>query len=153
MLVGGRITGKKIDDLITQESVLCTDSAPNYKLFAELRGLECKQVNIRQKKRIIEKIYHVQHVNQYHGQLKEWIGLHFNGVATKYMDEPSVCRPGKRRRNTKGMFKIPFTRNLKHTYQMNFCYYITILKLVMQDTLNIIAVDIVKPDSSKEGMF
>jgi hypothetical protein len=36
---------------------------------------------------------------------------------------------------------------------MNFCYYITILKLVMQDTSNVIAVDIVKPDSSKEGMF
>lgn len=86
----GRITGKEIDDLIgdliAPESVLCTDSAKNYKLFAELRGLKCKQVNIKQKKRVIEKIYHVQHVNQYHGQLKEWIDLHFNGVATKYMD-------------------------------------------------------------------
>lgn len=86
----GIITGQRINELmgeyITQESVLCTDSAQNYKKFAKLRGLECKQVNASKKKHVVEKIYHIQHVNNYHGRLKRWIDLHFNGVATKYMD-------------------------------------------------------------------
>ena len=86
----GAITGQRINELmgkyITQDSVLCTDSAKNYKKFADLRGLECKQVNASKKKHVVEKIYHIQHVNNYHGRLKKWINQHFNGVATKYMD-------------------------------------------------------------------
>ena len=54
--------------------------------FAKLKGLEHKQVNASKKKRVIEKIYHIQHVNSYHSRLKKWINDHFNGVATKYMD-------------------------------------------------------------------
>jgi hypothetical protein len=49
-------------------------------------GLEHKQINASKKKRVIKKIYHVQHVNSYQGRLKVWLNKHFNGVATKYMD-------------------------------------------------------------------
>lgn len=51
-----------------------------------IKGLEHKQINASKKKRVIEKIYHIQHVNSYHGRLKAWLNLHFNGVSTKYMD-------------------------------------------------------------------
>ncbi len=65
---------------------MCSDSAKNYISFAKLKGLEHKQVNASQKKYVIKKIYHIQHVNSYHGRLKTWINLHFKGVATRWMD-------------------------------------------------------------------
>src|SRR5665648_505652 len=86
----GRITAKQIDNImgdhIAPNSLLCSDSAKNYIAFAKLKGLEHKQINASKKKRVIEKIYHIQHVNSYHGRLKAWLNLHFNGVSTKYMD-------------------------------------------------------------------
>ena len=86
----GRITAKQIDsfigDYIAPDSLMCSDSAKNYIAFAKLKGLEHKQINASKKKRVIEKIYHIQHVNSYHGRLKAWLNLHFNGVSTKYMD-------------------------------------------------------------------
>lgn len=86
----GRITAKQIDsvlgDYISPNSLLCSDSAKNYIAFASLKGLEHKQVNASKKKRVVEKIYHIQHVNSYHSRLEKWINRHFNGVATKYMD-------------------------------------------------------------------
>lgn len=86
----GRITAKQIDDVIgdyiSPNSLLCSDSAKNYISFAKLKGLEHKQVNASKKKYVIEKIYHIQHVNSYHGRLKAWINLHFKGVSTKYME-------------------------------------------------------------------
>ena len=33
----------------------------------------------------ISGIFHLQHVNSYHGHLKEWIAGIFHGVATKYL--------------------------------------------------------------------
>lgn len=75
-----------IGDYISSNSLLCSDSAKNYISFANLKGLEHKQVNAHKKKYVIEKLYHTQHVNSYHGRLKKWINLHFNGVSTKYMD-------------------------------------------------------------------
>lgn len=51
-----------------------------------MNGLEHKQVNASKKQYVIEKLYHVQHVNEYHKRLGKWINLHFNGVSTKYMD-------------------------------------------------------------------
>jgi hypothetical protein len=34
---------------------------------------------------VIEKVFHIQNVNSDHGRLHGW-KLHFNGVATKYLD-------------------------------------------------------------------
>lgn len=86
----GRITAKQIDDVmgdyIAPYSLLCSDLAKNYISFAKLKGLEHKQVNASKKKYVVEKIYHIQHVNSYHGRLKTWINLHLNGVSTKFME-------------------------------------------------------------------
>ena len=86
----GRITATQIDNVIgnyiAPNTLLVSDSAKNYLSFAKLKRLEHKQVNTSKKQYVIEKLYHVQHVNEYHKRLGKWINLHFNGVATKYMD-------------------------------------------------------------------
>lgn len=79
----GKISATAIDDAIGKQidnnSILCTDSATNYKAFALNKHLEHKTLNG-------SKIYHIQHVNSYHSRLEDWINHKFKGVATKYMD-------------------------------------------------------------------
>ena len=86
----GRITAKEIDKAIgshlSDDVILCTDHATNYKNFAVKKGLEHKTLNASKKQRVVEKVYHIQHVNSYHSRLEDWINRRFKGVATKYMD-------------------------------------------------------------------
>ena len=44
-----------------------------------------KVLNLTKGVRVIEKVFHIQNVNSYHGRLHGWM-QHFNGVATKYLD-------------------------------------------------------------------
>lgn len=85
----GRITANEIDEvmghLLGDSPSLCTDEATNYKRFAELKGLEHHTVNTRRKEYVKRGVYHIQHVNSYHNQLKGWM-YRFHGVATKYLD-------------------------------------------------------------------
>jgi len=86
----GRITANAIDKVLgshlSDNVILCTDSATNYKTFAQSKGLEHKTLNGSKKQYVVEKVYHIQHVNSYHGRLEDWINRRFKGVATKYMD-------------------------------------------------------------------
>lgn len=86
----GRITANEIDKAIgshlSNDVILCTDHATNYKNFAVKKGLEHKTLNASKKQRVVEKVYHIQHVNSYHSRLEDWINRRFKGVATKYMD-------------------------------------------------------------------
>ena len=85
----GRITALEIDavlgDYLDGASLLCTDTATNYKKFAAMKGLRHEAINARNKEYVRQKIYHVQHVNSYHRRLKDWMER-FNGVATKYLN-------------------------------------------------------------------
>ena len=85
----GRISANEIDSVlgkyIGSASVLCTDSATNYKTFAQQKGISHEMINARKGVYVRKKIYHIQHVNAYHKRLKDWIDG-FQGVATKYLD-------------------------------------------------------------------
>ncbi len=85
----GRVKAEEIDAVIggyiNPTSLLCTDTATNYKKFAKMKKLQHEPVNERQKQRVKEGIYHIQHVNNFHNQLKKWMER-FQGVATKYLD-------------------------------------------------------------------
>lgn len=72
-------------DSMQKDVVLCTDSSPVYKALASRENLKHKPVNLSQGIRVIDGVYHIQHVNSYHSRLKKWIGK-FHGVATKYLD-------------------------------------------------------------------
>ncbi|KON85489.1 Insertion element protein [Sporosarcina globispora] len=85
----GRVKAEEIDvvlgDYIHPSALLCTDTATNYKKFAKIKGLQHETINERQKERVKKGIYHVQHVNNFHKRLKDWMDR-FLGVATKYLD-------------------------------------------------------------------
>lgn len=74
-----------IGGFIHPSSLLCTDTATNYKKFAKMKKLQHEPVNEHQKQRIKKGIYHIQHVNNFHNRLKKWMER-FQGVATKYLD-------------------------------------------------------------------
>jgi len=85
----GRVKAEEIDAVIGgyihPTSLLCTDTATNYKKFAEMKKLQHEPVNERQKQRVKKGIYHIQHINNFHNRLKKWMER-FQGVATKYLD-------------------------------------------------------------------
>ena len=69
------------DNRIGTETILCTDSHKSYIQFSADMGLEHKQIRRGRHK---EDIYHIQHINSLHSNLKGWM-RRFNGVATKYL--------------------------------------------------------------------
>ncbi len=70
----GRITAKDIDEVIgnqlSDNAILRTDSATNYKNFAQSKGLEHKTLNGSKKQYVVDKVYHIQHVYSYHSRLE-----------------------------------------------------------------------------------
>ena len=85
----GRVKAEEIDaaigEYIEPTSLLCTDTATNYKKYALLKNLKHETVNLNQNQRVKKVIYHIQHVNNFHGRLKGWMNR-FQGVGTYYLD-------------------------------------------------------------------
>lgn len=79
----GRISSKTLSEVystrIDTSSVLCTDKHRSYIQFAKRIGIKLVQLESGRAKR---DIYHIQHINSYHSNLKEWL-RHFKGVSTK----------------------------------------------------------------------
>ncbi len=73
----GKISAKQIDNAIGQQisenSVLCTDSARNYTYFAKQKSLKHVSVNGAKKHYVFGRNHHIQNVNSYHGRLEDWI--------------------------------------------------------------------------------
>ena len=84
-LCKGRMTYKELENLykghIGENSILCTDSHKSYIRFATDFNLDHKRIKTGKHK---EDIYHIQHINSLHSNLKRWMGR-FNGVASKYI--------------------------------------------------------------------
>lgn len=70
------------DGKIEKNSVLVTDKMRSYVSFARTTNLKLVQIKNRQTK---NGIYHIQHVNNFHSQLKSFMAP-FRGVATKYLN-------------------------------------------------------------------
>ena len=84
-LCKGRMTYKELENLykghIGENSILCTDSHKSYIRFATDFNLNHKRIKTGKHK---EDIYHIQHINNLHSNLKRWM-RRFNGVASKYI--------------------------------------------------------------------
>lgn len=76
-----RVLGDRIDSYAT----FCTDSHSSFRAFAKASQIKYRPVNISKGRRVIRKIYHIQHANSAHTRLKGWISR-FNGVSTKHLD-------------------------------------------------------------------
>jgi transposase-like protein len=85
LLCKGRMRHKDLErlfkDRIEDDSIFCTDSHKSYIKFARNLGVELQQIERGKHKK---DIYHIQHINAFHGKLKEWM-YKFHGVSTKYL--------------------------------------------------------------------
>jgi len=73
-----------LQPVLAEDTLLCSDGLSVYKAFAADAGVVHKVVNLSAGIRIVEKVFHIQNVNAYHGRFKTWLRP-FNGVATKYL--------------------------------------------------------------------
>lgn len=85
----GRITKKDIEaaigELITPQTVLCSDGHVSYKGWAKDKGIEHHPLRADLKQRVIKGVYHIQNVNSIDSHLKRWLSGRFYGVSTKYL--------------------------------------------------------------------
>lgn len=84
----GRISKKDLDKVLKgkldKADVLCSDSHRSYGAFAKANTIEHKKFNATKGQRTVDKVYHVQNVNNLDMRLRKFMGS-FNGVATKYL--------------------------------------------------------------------
>lgn len=66
---------------IDSQSIICSDSHKSYVMFTKDFALEHVRIKTGSHK---NGVYHINHVNSLHSNLKEWI-RRFKGVATKYL--------------------------------------------------------------------
>lgn len=75
---------KAIGRRIEKNTVLCCDSHRSFTGFARENKLPIKKIVVRKGQHIVDKVYHVQHVNQMAQAVRKWM-MKFNGVASKYL--------------------------------------------------------------------
>ena len=66
------------------ELTLCSDSHRSYSAFAKGNSFTHKKFNASKGQRTVDKVYHVQNVNNMDMRLRKFMDS-FNGVATKYL--------------------------------------------------------------------
>lgn len=85
----GRISLKNIEDVlgnrIDDDATLCTDSHPSFRAFARTNRIKYRPINVSKHRRVVKKVFHIQHVNSAHTRLKGWMAR-FRGVSTKRLD-------------------------------------------------------------------
>ena len=73
----------QLNGRIQPESVLCADAHLSHESIAKRLNLNLKELVTTAGIHVLETIYHIQHVNAYHCDLKSWIDDFFRGVASK----------------------------------------------------------------------
>jgi transposase-like protein len=64
---------------------ICSDANGTWRVFSGEAGIDHKELNLKRKQRVIQRIYHIQNVNSFHARLRDWMHR-FKGVATKFLD-------------------------------------------------------------------
>jgi transposase-like protein len=77
--------GEVLLPVLDKDALLCSDSKPSYKAFAQNAHFTLETINVSAKEHVRDGVFHVQNVNAYDSRLKEWM-KHFHGVATKYLN-------------------------------------------------------------------
>ncbi|MEW9898394.1 IS1595 family transposase [Chitinivorax sp. PXF-14] len=70
--------------IVDRDAVLCSDGRPAYAHYAAATDTAHKPVNLSAGIRVVDKVFHIQHVNAYHSRFKGWMAR-FHGVASKYL--------------------------------------------------------------------
>jgi transposase-like protein len=90
--VDGVLENESADELcrhlngrISIQATVCADAHLAHEKLADMLGFDFKELVTSAGQHIVEGIYHIQTVNSYHSHLKRWIGVVFQGVATRYL--------------------------------------------------------------------
>lgn len=81
-------TDQAVDALrsvVGPDTLLCIDGSGSLRTAAARLGVATKSIAVTYDGRILEGVYHVQTVNNYHERLKTWTDRKLRGVATKYL--------------------------------------------------------------------
>jgi len=73
-----------LPQLLSDESILCSDGAHVYKSVTKEFGIPHESLRFAKHGRVKDRVFHIQHVNAYDSRLKLWM-KRFSGVATKYL--------------------------------------------------------------------
>ena len=76
---------RHLNGRINIETVVCADASLAHEKLARKLGFIFKELVTSAGQRVIDGVFHLQHVNAYHSNLKKWIFGLFHGIATKYM--------------------------------------------------------------------
>ena len=82
---GAQALVRRLNGRISIEAVVCADASLAHESLARKLGFVLKELNTSAGERVLEGVFHIQHVNAYHSHLKQWIVHVFHGVATKYL--------------------------------------------------------------------
>ena len=74
---------KSIGEYISPDDTLCSDADASYRKFSQHNGN--RLVQIKKGKTSVKGIFHIQHMNAYHSNLKSFL-RRFYGVSTKYLN-------------------------------------------------------------------
>jgi transposase-like protein len=74
-----------LSTVVGPDTLLCIDGSSALRGAASELGVVAKSIAVTYDGRVLEGVYHVQTVNNYHARLKAWINGRLRGVATKYM--------------------------------------------------------------------
>ena len=85
-----------LSQVVSLDSVLCTDGSASLKGAARQAGIAHRALNLSAGVRVLAGVYHIQNVNAYDSRLKNWM-RRFNGVATKYLENYLGWRRGLER--------------------------------------------------------
>ena len=77
----------QLNGRIQPDSVLCADAHLSHESLAKRLNLDLKELVTTAGIHVREKIYHIQHVNAYHSDLKSRVDDFFKGVATKNLSK------------------------------------------------------------------
>ena len=76
---------KHLEGQLSSKAILCADASLAHEKLARDMQLPLKELVTSAGQRVIDGVFHIQHVNAYHSHLKRWVYGVFCGVATKYL--------------------------------------------------------------------
>ena len=76
-----------LEGRIAPETPVCADALLQHEVIARKLHVILKEMVITAGRSVIDGVFHLQHVNAYHSNLKSWINDWFKGVATKNLSK------------------------------------------------------------------
>lgn len=76
---------RHLNGRINIEAIVCADASLAHEKLARTLGFIFKELVTSAGQRVLDGVFHLQHVNAYHSHLKQWVEGVFHGVATKYL--------------------------------------------------------------------